>query len=548
EGLETTLFIWTAVKASASTVAPLIGAGIGLAAAVVVCWLLYRRAVRLNLGKFFQWTALALIVIAAGVLAYGLRDLQEAGWLPGQQWIAFDLSAHVDPNSWWMSIITGVTQLSPKMTVLQVVAWAGYLAVVIPAFLAAGRAPAAEPATTAEAQPGRWAHLVARRPWLAASALVLTPVLVAGLVIAALPASGHGATTAVSVTSSSCGTGWTAGHTGPQSFFVTNRSSKAGEITLVNESGAIVAEVETLGPATTAAMSASLAPGQYRFACLLGATTRAGPPVQVTGPRQPGTVAVKRVSLADLAGPNRAYQAYAAGTLAGLARDVGTLRAALAAGALAAARRDWQAAQLDWERVGASYNSFGAAGQAVDGLPDGLPGGAADPGFAGLHRIEYGLYHGQSAAQLRPVAARLARAVATVRSRLTSTDEAGDPVTLTLRVHEILEDALRDHLSGLDDQGSGLAYPATYADTLVTRTVLGEVSGLLGTRRPGLVPRINQQLDTLQTALLDTRAGRRWRTLDSVPLAARQRVDAALGAVLESLSDEPTLLEVPPTS
>ncbi|HEY2239992.1 MAG TPA: FTR1 family protein, partial [Streptosporangiaceae bacterium] len=46
EGLETTLFIWTAVKASASTVAPLIGAGIGLAAAVVVCWLLYRRAVR----------------------------------------------------------------------------------------------------------------------------------------------------------------------------------------------------------------------------------------------------------------------------------------------------------------------------------------------------------------------------------------------------------------------------------------------------------------------------------------------------------------------
>ena len=120
EGLETTLFLWAAVRASGSTVAPLVGAGLGLAAAVALCWLLYRRAVRLNVGAFFNRTAVALIVIAAGVLSYGLGDLQDAGVLPGQHWIAFDLTGHVDPGSWWVSVLTGVTELTPKMTVLQV--------------------------------------------------------------------------------------------------------------------------------------------------------------------------------------------------------------------------------------------------------------------------------------------------------------------------------------------------------------------------------------------------------------------------------------------
>src|SRR5580692_4649537 len=122
EGLETTLFLWAAVRASGATFAPLFGAGVGLGAAVTLCWLLYRQAVRLNVGVFFSRTAIALIVIAAGVLAHGLGDLQEAGLLPGQRWIAFDLTAHVNPNSWWISLISGATELSPRMTVLQVVA------------------------------------------------------------------------------------------------------------------------------------------------------------------------------------------------------------------------------------------------------------------------------------------------------------------------------------------------------------------------------------------------------------------------------------------
>ena len=172
----------------ARRLAPLVGAAIGLAAAVLLCWLLYRRAVRLNLGVFFNRTAIALIVIAAGVLAYGLGDLQDAGLLPGHAWVAFDLTAHIDPSSWWVSIITGVTELSPKMTVLQVVAWVAYLAVVIPAFVtraAPSGAAAAARRSRRRCQPAAPAGTSRRpasgsaspdgRPWAVAGVLVAVP-------------------------------------------------------------------------------------------------------------------------------------------------------------------------------------------------------------------------------------------------------------------------------------------------------------------------------------------------------------------------------------
>ena len=575
EGLETTLFLWTAVKASGQTAAPLAGAALGLAAAVILCWLLYRRAVRLNVGVFFNRTALALIVIAAGVLSYGLGDLQDAGLLSGQRWLAFDLTTHVDPTSWWASIVTGATELSPKMTVLQVVAWVVYLAVIIPLFVRTGRvaaaarsaagpppagsspalattepaaAASAAPATGAEPGPARWERLAARRPWTVAGALVVAPAIAAGAAIAALPAPSASATTAVTVTSTGCAKDWTAARTGSQTFTVDNQSTKAGEITLVNAAGAIVAEIETLGPATTAGMTATLGPGSYTFNCRLsGQTVTTSAAVQVSGKTsQAAPAPVKPVTVQELTGPNRKYEAYAAGDLQALASAVATLTKDLQGGNLTAARIDWLAAQLDWEKVGASYDSFGDDGLAVDGLPGGLVNGVNDKAFTGAHRLEYGLWHGQSAASLLPVAGALATGVATVQKNLTSADLAGDPTNLPIRAHEILEDALRDHLSGLDDQGSGAAFPETYADLQVTREVLGELAPLIDARSPRLLPTAKAQMSTLQQALLATREHGRWTSLSAASLSARQHVDGAIGALLETLSSVPDLLEVPP--
>lgn len=553
EGLETTLFLWTAARASGQTVAPLVGAAIGIAAAVALCWLLYRRAVRMNIGVFFNRTAIALIVIAAGVLAYGLGDLQDAGLLPGHAWVAFDLTAHIDPGSWWASIITGVTELSPKMTVLQVTAWLAYLAVVVPAFVTAGSAAKpgeqpAEPAPMPEA--GRWERLAGRRPWAVAGVLVVVPALAAGATIAALPAAATAAGTAMTVTKTDCAPEWSSGTTGTHTFTVTNNSGLAGEINLDNAGGAVVGEIETIGPGTSAQLTATLGSGTYTFKCLMGSLApTASQTVQVTGAaaNSQAPVAVKPVTVADLTPANDRYQAYAAAQLADLAHQVTTIQADLQRNDIAKAKQDWLAAQLDWERVGASYDSFGDLGVAVDGLPTAFQNGVNDKDFTGLHRLEYGLWHGQSAAELQQVTAVLARDIATVRKNLTSDDLAGDPTNLPIRAHEIMEDALRDHLSGMDDEGGGAALAQTYADVQVTRVILGYLAPLIDARQPGLVGTLTTELNTLDQALLATQANGAWTSLGAAPQSAREHVDAAIGAELETAASVPDLLEVPPT-
>ena len=551
EGLETTLFLWTAARASGQTAAPLVGAAIGIAAAVALCWLLYRRAVRMNVGVFFNRTAIALIVIAAGVLAYGLGDLQDAGLLPGRAWVAFDLTAHIDPGSWWASIVTGITELSPKMTVLQVTAWLAYLAVVIPLFVMAS--PEAPKAPEERETGDRWERLAGRRPWAVAGVLVAVPALAAGATIAALPAAATIAGMAMTVTKTGCAPEWTSGTTGTHTFTVANNSGLAGEINLDNAAGAVVGEIETIGPGTSAALTATLGGSTYTFKCLMGSqAAMASQPVQVTGAAA-GTqapVAVQPVTVQDLTPANNRYQAYAAARLADLAAQVATIQSDLRRDDIAKAKQDWLAAQLDWERVGASYDSFGDLGLAVDGLPDGYPNGVKDKDFAGLHRLEYGLWHGQRAAELEQVTSALAKNVAAVRKNLTTDDLAGDPTNLPIRAHEILEDALRDHLSGIDDQGSGAAFAQTYADVQVTRAILGYLAPLIDARQPGLAGTLTAELDTLDQALLATRAPQAngaWTSLGAASPSAREHVDAAIGAELESAASVPDLLEVPPT-
>ncbi|MFF8988360.1 iron uptake transporter permease EfeU [Streptomyces sp. NPDC014983] len=137
EGLETALFVWASVHAASDgTPRPLIGVALGIATAVVLGWLFYRGALRINLAKFFTWTGGMLVVVAAGVLAYGFHDLQEAGWIPGINHLAFDISGTVAPDSWYGTLLKGVFNFQPDPTVVQITVWALYLLPVLTAFLA----------------------------------------------------------------------------------------------------------------------------------------------------------------------------------------------------------------------------------------------------------------------------------------------------------------------------------------------------------------------------------------------------------------------------
>jgi high-affinity iron transporter len=377
------------------------------------------------------------------------------------------------------------------------------------------------------------------------------PALAAGVVIAALPAKATSAASTVSITKTDCAPEWSAAKSGSQTITVTNNSGLAGEINLDNAAGAVVGEIETIGPGTSAQLTATLQSGTYTFRCFMGSKpVTASQPVTVTentGTTAAAPAAIKPITLNDLTPPNKLYQGYAAAQLADLAKAVTVIATDLRHNNIPQAKKDWLTAQLDWERVGASYDSFGDLGGAVDGLPDGLPNGVNDTGFTGLHRLEYGLYHGQSARELLPVTETLAKNVATVQKNLTTDDLAGDPTQLPLRAHEIIEDALRDHLSGIDDQGAGQADAMTYADTQVDRVVLGYLAGQINERQPGLVATADSQLTALDQALLATQANGQWQPASAVSLTQRQDVDAAIGQLLETLAEVPNLLEVPPT-
>ena len=136
EGLETAIFFYATTEAAGQgEIQPMLGWIIGLGGAVLMGIAIYRGVLKINLGLFFRYTGILLIIVAAGILAYGIHDLQEAGFLPGLNNLAFDVSAAVPPDSWYGTLLKGIFNFSPNTTWLQAVAWVLYVGIVLPLFL-----------------------------------------------------------------------------------------------------------------------------------------------------------------------------------------------------------------------------------------------------------------------------------------------------------------------------------------------------------------------------------------------------------------------------
>ena len=164
EGVETALFLWSMVRSLGGGADALVGALAGLLVAVVLGFVIYRGMVRINLRVFFTVTSICLIVVAGGVLAYGIHDLQEAGVLPGPftaaapidpvtgtvavglagfpfGW-AFQIGDAIPPDSALAALLKGTIGLAPEMSWLEVIAWLSYLVVVGTIFVRRDRAGA----------------------------------------------------------------------------------------------------------------------------------------------------------------------------------------------------------------------------------------------------------------------------------------------------------------------------------------------------------------------------------------------------------------------
>jgi high-affinity iron transporter len=150
EGLETSLIFYSAGQGADLNGGPLYALIGGVATSIAIGYLMYATAIRINLSRFFTITGVLLILVAAGIFKYGVHDLQESGLLPGIGTTAYHMGGVLDPSSWHAALLSGMFNITPEPTVLEVIAWVAYGVPVLVLFLwRPHRKPAPAPAAAA---------------------------------------------------------------------------------------------------------------------------------------------------------------------------------------------------------------------------------------------------------------------------------------------------------------------------------------------------------------------------------------------------------------
>jgi iron uptake system component EfeO len=352
----------------------------------------------------------------------------------------------------------------------------------------------------------------------------------------------------ITVSSTWCGAGWAHAATGLQTFQIHDISPDPVDVSLTNaQTGGEYAEIEAIGPGTTRPMQVNVGSGAYAFVCdVSGGARVTGPTTTVPGKVQ-GQTAVLPPGLSDTLTAVASERAYLTEGLATAAHQVSLLEADISAGDLSTARSWWLTAHLTYERLGSAYGIFGPYDDAIDGSPDGLPGGVNDPSFTGFYRIEYGLWHGQPAAQLIGPAQRLYRDIQSLRTAFPGLLQypQAELSDLALRTHEILEHAIRFQLSGADDFGSGTTLATAEANIEATGAQLGMLRPMLGAWRANLAA-VYSWLDLLQRLIKAEHTGEGWTAVSRLSTSQRSKIDSAAARTVQLLAPLAVMFESSP--
>jgi hypothetical protein len=353
------------------------------------------------------------------------------------------------------------------------------------------------------------------------------------------------AASVITVGSTVCGSGWSHPHPGLQTLQIRNVSAGAVEVSLIDSgTSAVYARVAGIGPKTTRSMPVDLGSGRFAFQCDgNNYSQRIGQTYQIAGHVRDG-VSTLPVSPTQMFPVTSQAREYVSQGLTTVVHQVTALDAAIRADDLAKARTLWLPAHLSWTRLGSAYGMFADYDDEINGIPDGLPGGVHDPGFTGFYRLEYGLWHGQSAARLAPLANELLKDATGLRTgwpglAMTPALTLSD---LALRTHEILENATRFQLSGQDNFGSGTTMATMAAAIDATTAQLKLLHPLLVDRFQDL-PALYRSLDRLRTLVNAAKTSRDWTPPEKLTTAQRVALDAASGQTLELLAQIPPMFE-----
>lgn len=139
EGLETSLFVYANFKSVAHPINSALGLIAGFGIAIALGYSIYKSSINLNLAVFFKYTGIGLIIVAAGVLSYGLREFQNLGIVPGGDAIAWDVTSVIGKDSVTGAVLTGTVGFDTTTTWLQFGVYAAYLVAVLAPYLSKGR-------------------------------------------------------------------------------------------------------------------------------------------------------------------------------------------------------------------------------------------------------------------------------------------------------------------------------------------------------------------------------------------------------------------------
>jgi len=181
------------------------------------------------------------------------------------------------------------------------------------------------------------------------------------------------------------------------------------------------------------------------------------------------------ISAARFKQPVKEYKAYAHGWIERTISDAEALGATLSGGSRADARRAWDKAWGDYMHLGADYGLFGELEEELDGTAGGPRTSPSDPNFVGFRRLEWGLWTGRPLRSLTPYDHRLVHDLKRLRAAVPGVEI--DALDYATRGHEIIEDAQRDLMSGMD-------VPWSHEGVLGTAAALASVEEVFGTLKP----------------------------------------------------------------